>query len=59
MSAEDHYLDAIAALDEGDRDTALNAARKVVTLDNEHVDSWWMIADLELPHDSAPNLKQA
>ena len=59
MSAEDHYLDAIAALDEGDREAALNAAKKVVNLDNEHVDSWWMIADLELPLDSAPNLKQA
>ena len=59
MSAEDHYLDAIAALDEGDREAALNAAKKVVNLDNEHVDSWWMIADLELPFDSAPNLKQA
>ena len=59
MSAEDFYLDAIAALDEGDRETALNAVRKVVALDSEHVDSWWMIADLELPVDSAPNLKQA
>jgi tetratricopeptide (TPR) repeat protein len=59
MSAEDYYLDAIAAIDEGDRETALNAARKVVALDSEHVDSWWMIADLELPASSAPNLKQA
>ena len=59
MSAEDFYLDAIAAIDEGDRETALKAARKVVALDSEHVDSWWMIADLELPANSAPNLKQA
>ena len=59
MSAEDFYLDAIAAIDEGDRETALKAARKVVALDSEHVDSWWMIADLELPASSAPNLKQA
>ena len=59
MSAEDNYLDAIAALDDGDRDMALDLARKVVKIDPEHVDSWWMISDLELPVGVAPNLKQA
>ena len=40
MSAENHYLDAIEALDSGDREGALEKAYQAVKLDPEHVDAW-------------------
>ena len=39
MSAEDHYLDALEALDNDDREKALEEAYKAVKLDEEHVDA--------------------
>ena len=49
MSAEDHYLDALEALDNGDREKALEEAYKAVKLDEEHVDAWQIISDAHLP----------
>lgn len=48
MSAENHYLDAIEALDKGDRDGALAMAYKAVKLDPDHVDAWQLISDAHL-----------
>ncbi len=48
MSAEDHYLDAIEALDNGNREEALNQAYKTVKLDPEHTDAWQLISDSHL-----------
>ena len=48
MSAEDHYLDAIEALDNGNREEALNQAYKAVKLDPEHTDAWQVISDSHL-----------
>ena len=38
MSAEDHYLDAIEALDNGNREEALIQAYKAVKQDPEHAE---------------------
>ena len=48
MSAEDHYLDAIEALDNGNREEALKQAYKAVKLDPEHTDAWQVISDSHL-----------
>ena len=39
MSAESHYLNALEALDEGDRDRAKAEARKATSLDPEHLEA--------------------
>ena len=54
MSAENHYLDAIEALDEGDREKALLEANKAVKLDPEHTDAWQVISDAHLPEAGKP-----
>jgi len=51
MSAENHYLDAVEALDSGDRETALTEAYKAVKLDPDHVDAWQIISDAHLSAD--------
>ena len=57
--AEEHYLDAIEAQENDDREGALSSARQVVKLNPEHAEAWWMISTLELPLKSQPNLIQA
>ena len=60
MSAENHYLDAIEALDNGDREGALTIAYKAVKVDPEHVDAWQLISDAHLLADGkAANLIDA
>ncbi len=54
MSAENHYLDAIEALDSGDREIALEEAYKAVKLDPEHVEAWQVISDSHLMADGKP-----
>ena len=47
MSAESHYLNALEALDEGDRDRAKSEAKKRPPFDPEHLEAWtvyWMHA---------------
>ena len=51
MSAENHYLDAIEALDSNNREEALEKAYKAVKLDPEHVDAWQIISDAHLTAD--------
>ena len=57
MSAENHYLDAIEALDSGDREGALEKAHQAVKLDPEHVDAWQLISDAHLLADGKAALK--
>ena len=60
MTAESNYLDAIEALEEDNRELALEHARKAVKIDPEHVDAWRVISDASLPGlRSQPTLKQA
>ena len=60
MTAESNYLDAIEALEEDNRERALEHARKAVKIDPEHVDAWRVISDASLPGlRLQPTLKQA
>ncbi|MDB2671215.1 hypothetical protein N9Y75_00005, partial [Candidatus Poseidoniales archaeon] len=60
MTAESNYLDAIEALEEDNRELALEHARKAVKIDPEHVDAWRVISDASLPGlRLQPTLKQA
>ena len=54
MSAEDHYLNALEALDQGDRDLALKEAKEATKLDPEHVDAWQLYSDAALPPHGQP-----
>lgn len=57
--AEEHYLDALDALESGDRSGALDSARHAVKLDPEHDEGWWLISTLELPEKGGPGLTEA
>ena len=60
MTAESNYLDAIEALEEDNRELALEHARKAVKIDPEHADAWRVISDASLPGlRLQPTLKQA
>jgi hypothetical protein len=60
MGAEDHYLDAVEAYDDGDLETAYASARLAVTEDPLHVDAWQLCAESALPQKGEkPTLKQA
>ena len=59
MKAEDAYLDAIGLMENGDVEKALEMANTAVEKDPEHIDAWWLIADLSLPKNTPPDLKQA
>ena len=43
MGAEDHYLDAVEAYDEGDLEAAYASARLAVEADPNHVDALSLI----------------
>jgi hypothetical protein len=47
--AEEHYLDAIEAQENDDREGALSSSLQVVKLNPEHAEAWWLISTLELP----------
>lgn len=51
------WLDAIEAEEEGDRSAALTLAEEVVSLDEEHADAWFAVAQWTLPVDSRGNQK--
>ena len=49
MSAESHYLNAMEALDEGDRAKAKTEAKKATGLDPDHVEAWSIYVEACLP----------
>ena len=49
MSAESHYLNAMEALDEGDRDRAKTEAKKATSIDPEHLEAWSIFVEACLP----------
>jgi len=60
MSAESHYLNALEALEEGDRDLARTEAKEATSIDNEHIEAWSVYVDSSLPpQGSPPNMVQA
>ncbi len=59
MSAEEHYLDAIEAEENGDIEQAIEFAEKAVSVDPLHSDAWWLIATLYAPDGKYPDLMQA
>lgn len=59
MSAENHYLDAIEAEENGDLENALEHARLAVKADPEHSNAWWMIVGLLSPDGKYPDIDQA
>ena len=59
MSAENHYLDAIEAEENGDLEKSLEHARLAVKADPEHSNAWWMIVDLLAPDGKYPDIEQA
>ena len=46
------WLDAMEANEDGNRKEALELAEKVVSLDDEHADAWFAVAQWTLPIDS-------
>ena len=54
MSAESHYLNALEALDEGDRDLAKTEAKKATMLDPDHLEAWAVLVDACLPAAGLP-----
>ena len=59
MGAEEHYLDAVEAYDEGDLEAAYAAAKLAVKEDPKHVDAWQLCAEAALPQKGeSPTLKQ-
>jgi tetratricopeptide (TPR) repeat protein len=59
MGAEEHYLDAVEAYDEGDLEAAYAAAKLAVKEDSKHVDAWQLCAEAALPKKGeSPTLKQ-
>ena len=59
MSAENHYLDAIEAEENGELEKALEHARLAVKVDPEHTNAWWMIVGLLSPDGKYPDIEQA
>ena len=54
MSAESHYLNALEAFDEGDRDRAKTEAKKATSLDPEHLEAWSVYVEACLPPAPTP-----
>jgi tetratricopeptide (TPR) repeat protein len=60
MSAESHYLNALEALDNGDRDTAKSEAKKATRLDADHLEAWSVYVEACLPsHGAQPTMSEA
>jgi hypothetical protein len=49
MGAEVHYLNAIEALDQGDREKAASEAKSATVLDPEHLEAWGIYVEACLP----------
>ena len=49
MGAETHYLNAMEALDEGDRERAKAEAKKATSIDAEHYEAWSIYIEACLP----------
>lgn len=49
MGAETHYLNALEALDEGDRERAKAEAKKATNLDQDHFEAWSIYVEACLP----------
>ncbi len=54
VSAESHYLNALEALDEGDRDRAKSEAKKATSQDPDHLEAWSIFVDACLPPNGIP-----
>ena len=54
MSAESHYLNALEALDEGDRERAKAESKKATSLDPEHLEAWSVYVEACLPPSPTP-----
>ena len=54
MSAESHYLNALEALDEGERERAKSEAKKAVSIDPDHLEAWSVYVDACLPPAGVP-----
>ncbi|MGB0814755.1 MAG: tetratricopeptide repeat protein [Poseidonia sp.] len=54
MSAESHYLNALEALEEGDRDLAKTEAKKATSLDPDHLEAWSIYVEACLPPAPTP-----
>ena len=57
LSAESHYLNALEALDGGDRDRAIKEAQRATKLDPDHLEAWSVYVDACLPAGVAPSMK--
>ena len=55
---EEHYLDAVEALEGHDREGAISSAKKASECDPNNVEAWWLLSTLELPEKTAPSLKE-
>lgn len=54
MSAESHYLNALEALEEGDKDLAKTEAKKATSLDPDHLEAWSIYVEACLPPAPTP-----
>ena len=57
MSAESHYLNALEALEEGDRDRAISESKKATVVDPEHLEAWSVYVDACLPAGAPVSMK--
>ncbi len=57
MSAESHYLNALEALEEGDRDRAIRESKKATVIDPEHLEAWSVYVDACLPAGAPVSMK--
>jgi len=54
MAAESHYLNALEALENGDREQAKAEARKATQLDEDHLEAWSIYVEACLPPAGVP-----
>ena len=57
MSAESHYLNALEALEEGDRDRAIRESKKATVIVPEHLEAWSVYVDACLPAGAPVSMK--
>tara|TARA_Y200000002_G_scaffold97094_1_gene78538 strand:+ start:333 stop:1370 length:1038 start_codon:yes stop_codon:yes gene_type:complete len=57
LSAESHYLNALEALEEGDRDRAIRESKKATVIDPEHLEAWSVYVDACLPAGAPVSMK--
>ena len=59
VDVEDLWLQAIDAQNENDRDEMCRISDEIIAAEPEHPDAWWMRANLELPAQGMPTLREA